>query len=192
MKKTMVKCAVLGGLVVFLWGVVSWMVLPWHQMAMKKFDNESKVADVIQDNTKMSGVYVLPNCFSQEKGMSKEDMEKSKMKMKEMMQKGPMVFAIVKKEGMSGSMASKFIVGLIVNIVAAFFVTWLLMMTKAMAYMKQVYFVAAVAFTASLMIYLPDWVWMGMPFGCVVMHTIDLVIAWFLAGLVIAKLAKKH
>lgn len=188
----MVKCAVLGGLVVFLWGVVSWMILPWHQMTMKKFDNESRVADVIQDNTSMSGVYMLPNCFAQDKGMSKEDMEKSKTKIKEMMERGPVVYAIIKKEGMSPNMAGNFITALIVNIVAAFFVTWLLMMTKAMAYMKQVYFVAVVALTAGLMIYLPDWVWMGMPLGCVVVHLLDLIIAWFLAGLVIAKMAKKH
>ncbi len=187
----MLKCAVLGGLVVFLWGFVSWMVLPWHQMTMKKFQDERDVADAIQENTLESGVYMLPNCFSYDKGMSKGDMEKAKMETKEMMQKGPIVYAIVKKEGMAPSMMGQFITGLIVNIVAAFFVTWLLSMTKAMAYMKQVYFITGVAFTAGLMISLPGWVWMGIPASCTLVSMLDLLISWFLAGLVIAKMAKK-
>lgn len=191
MNKTMLKCAILGGFVVFLWGIVSWMVLPWHQMMMNKFQDEKKVADVIQENTQKSGVYMLPNCVSTDIAASKEEIAKSKIKTQELMQKGPIVYAIVQKEGMGGGMAGQFVTGLIVNIIAAFFVTWLLMMTKAMAYMKQVYFITGIGFTAGLMVFLPDWVWMGMTFASVIVHLLDLIIAWFLAGLVIAKMAKK-
>ncbi|MFI5334037.1 MAG: hypothetical protein ACHQT8_02590 [Chlamydiales bacterium] len=191
MNKTMLKCAIFGGFVVFLWGIISWMVLPWHQMMMNKFQDEKKVADVIQENAPKSGVYMIPNCVSSDIRVSKEEMAKSKIKTQEMMQKGPIVYAIVQKEGMGGGMAGQFVTGLIVNIIAAFFVTWLLTMTKAMAYMKQVYFVTGIGFTAGLMVFLPDWVWMGMTFASVIVHLFDLIIAWFLAGLVIAKFAKK-
>lgn len=190
MKKTLVKCAVAGGIVVFVWGIVSWMVLPWHKMSMMKFQDEKRVADVIQDNTSKSGVYALPNCFA-DRSMSKEDMEKAKMKSREMMMKGPVVHAIVMKEGWGDNMTGRFVMSLIVNIITALFVTWLLMMTKALSYMKQVCFIVMVALTAGFMIHLPHWVWMGLPFGCAVMHIIDLLIGWFFAGLVIAKLAKK-
>ena len=39
MTTTLVKGTVLGGLALFLWGAVSWMVLPWHQATLLPFAN---------------------------------------------------------------------------------------------------------------------------------------------------------
>ena len=53
--------SVLGGLVVFLWGAVSWMSLPLHQMTVQGFDDEAQVSRVIASHAPGIGVYVLPN-----------------------------------------------------------------------------------------------------------------------------------
>jgi hypothetical protein len=207
MNKALVKSAVLGGIVVFLWGVITWMVLPINQMSMCKFDDEQAVAQAIQSNTQKSGAYVLPNLFKMEKSMnregrmrtSKEDRsmltseEKAALKDKAMqrMRAGPVVFAVVNKEGMNTSSVSCFIMGLVVQIIAAGFVTYLLMMTKAMSYMRQVWFVTMAGAFAAFAVIFPNWVWIGYAgTGHAVMSVINLLIAWFLAGLVIAKIAK--
>lgn len=201
MNKTLVKCAILGGIVVFVWGMVSWMVLPWHMMSMKRFDDESAVARTLQNNTSESGVYVLPNFYKGDKMSSGAHGSKGsgyeapstmdRMKSgKEAMRQGPFVFAMVRKEGMNPDSAAPFIAGLIVQIIAAGFITWLLMMTKAMSYMRQVTFVATIGLIAGLIAIMPHWVWCGFPFGFAAMGTIDLIIGWFLGGLVIAKLRK--
>lgn len=190
MGKTYVKCAVAGGVVVFIWCIISWMVLPWHQMTMNKFSDEKDVAAAIQESTKESGIYVLPNCFSHEKGMSKENMEKERVKQSDMMHKGPFMFAVVSKTGM-GNMGGRMIFSLIADIVAAFFATWLFLKTKAMDYGKQVGFFAILGLFVGFVSALQGGIWWGMPAGYVIVEMLDIIIAWVLAGLVIAKLAKK-
>ncbi len=44
MLKRLLAGTVLGGLVMFAWGAVSWMLLPWHQPALQSFANEEVVA----------------------------------------------------------------------------------------------------------------------------------------------------
>jgi hypothetical protein len=48
--RSIVLGAVLGGVTVFVWSAVSWMLLPWHESSMKSFADEAAVAQVILDN----------------------------------------------------------------------------------------------------------------------------------------------
>lgn len=57
--KTSFKAALLGGFIVFLWSIVSWKVLPFHQMNIQHFKNESRVSQVLMGNAPKSGVYVF-------------------------------------------------------------------------------------------------------------------------------------
>ena len=38
------KGALFGGLTLFVWGFVSWTVLPWHNMTFSTFTDEDEVA----------------------------------------------------------------------------------------------------------------------------------------------------
>jgi len=186
-KETLIKCALVGGLVVFLWGAFSWMVLPWHSATMMRFQDESEVAETIEDNTAMSGVYVLPNMCAA-KAMQDSDAQAEGAKM---MKEGPMMFCSVMKGGMQKSMVQMLITGFIIQVVAALIATWLLMHTKGLTFWKQVCFVTSMGLFAGVVGYLPCWNWWGFTLGYTVVGMLDLIIGWFLAGLVIAKLAKK-
>jgi len=61
MVKKLLLGTVLGGLIVFAWGAISWMVLPWHAATLQAFTNEAAVSKVIQANAPQPGVYFLPN-----------------------------------------------------------------------------------------------------------------------------------
>ena len=177
------KCGRVGGLVLFVWGMLAWTVLPWHKMHMMKFNEESRVAKVIQDNAPMSGIYVIPNMMNLAKGSSEmKDAE-------EMMRSGPFVFAAVSLEGRSPGMAAPLIKGLILKIVAAFLVTWLLLHTK-LSYNKRVGFVTMVGVVIAIMATMPYWIWFGFPAGFTVACIFEMVFGWFFAGLVIAKLSR--
>lgn len=191
LKKTLVKAAVLGGIVVFVWGIVSWMALPWHKVCMNKFKDQEAVAKVMQENATQNGVYVIPNMFAHKPDMTKEEMQKEMSKNKEMMHRGPFVFAIVTKEGMKGDMTAPMLIALLIQIVSAYFIAWMLTMTKAMSFMKQVGYVTMFGFIAGLIAVLPSWNWWGLPFGAALVHILDLVIGWFFGGLVIVKLLKR-
>ena len=52
--------SLVAGLVLFVWGFISWAVLPWHMMVANKFTNEAAVSQVLKDNSPQQGVYYLP------------------------------------------------------------------------------------------------------------------------------------
>jgi len=179
----LVKGGLLGGLVLFIWGMIAWTVLPWHKMHMMKFSNEKRVAEVMKDNAPMSGLYFLPNMMNLRSDSA--DMKESK----EMMEQGPVVFASVVLEGRSPSMAIPIAKGLILKIVVAFLVTWLLLHTK-LSYHKKVGFVTMVGVIIALMGTLPYWIWFGFPGGFTVGCMFEIVLGWFFAGLAIGKVSR--
>ncbi len=187
MQKTLAKCAVLGGIVVFIWGIVSWMVLPWHASSFNKFTNEMAVAEAIQQNAPQSGLYLLPNLFSNSNA-SKDQMQQGM----NMMNNGPVVFASVQVNGVNQqSMLGPMVLALVMQIIGAGIVTWMLLQTKALDFRKRVGFVTLFGFAIGWLGMLPEWNWWGFAGSYVVMGIIDLVIGWFLAGLVIARCMRK-
>ena len=63
MMKALIKGGLLGGLAMFIWGTISWTVLPWRRTSFRTFTDENAVAQVLVANAPRRGVYVLPNPF---------------------------------------------------------------------------------------------------------------------------------
>lgn len=186
MSSKLVKAALVGGCIVFIWGMISWMVLPWHRHCLKKFSNESTVATVIKKNVSEDGIYILPNTFSYSEGTSHSEMTKG-MKM---MEEGPFVFASVKVHGVGKMSAKPFVISLIIQIIGAFIVTWMLMKTKGLTFWRQVGFFTLFGLGVGILGLLPAWNWWGFSFSYVLVGIVDTAIGWFLAGLGVAKLLK--
>ena len=51
-----VKGGILGAVILFVWGFLSWMVLPWHADSMHTFKDETAIAQSIQANASKSGI----------------------------------------------------------------------------------------------------------------------------------------
>jgi hypothetical protein len=187
MSKTHLRAAIVGGLVVFIWSMFSWMALPWHQKCMNKFTYEDDVASVIRDNAPVPGIYVLPNTFGYKEGENTEHMHKA-MKM---MEEGPFMFASIQPNGMGKMGMKPFVGSLILQFIGAYFVTWMLMQTKGMSFRAKVGFVTLFGLSVGVLGKLPDWNWWGFSASYVMTAVVDLVIGWFLAGLAIAKVLKK-
>ena len=60
MNGRVVVAAVLGGLTVFVWGMVSHMVLDWGAMWPSKLPNEPAVLEALQANAPQGGLFVFP------------------------------------------------------------------------------------------------------------------------------------
>ena len=186
MSNTRLKCALMGGLIVFIWGLFSWMVFPWHQTCMKRFVCEQGVADMIRENAPESGMYILPNTFYSG-DVCPVDMKKSV----KMMENGPFMFASIKQEGMGKMTLGSFVLSLILQVIGAFIVTWMLMQTKGLSFYQQIGFFTLFGLSIGLLGSLPDWNWWGFSFCYVAVNVIDLVIGWTLAGFAVAKVLKK-
>lgn len=169
MGKVLIKGGLVGGLILFIWSAVSWMLLPWHLMTMNGFKEEAAVTQTITANVPSSGVYLLPISMQTPQATS-----------------GPLMFATVKLES-NWPMSLLLVMSLVIQIVAAFLVTWLLTKTRDLSYMGRVGFVIVFALTAGIVTLLPLWNWFFFPLNYTLIGIADLLIGWLLAGLWIAK-----
>ncbi len=189
MKKSVIKAAILGGIIVFAWNMLSWMVLPWHKDAMKQFANPEEVSKVIAQNAPENGMYCLPK-MCQKNGLCTQE---NLMNMHESRSKGlgsPNAMVTVKYDGMNYLSPTPYVCALVLQIIGAFIIGSLLFHTKGLSFRGKVGFVTLIGLTVGLLGSLPKWIWMGAPFSDTLLCIIDLVIAWTLAGLVLAKFIK--
>ena len=179
MAKKLIVGGLAGGVVLFIWGMVSWMVLPWHNVVMEKFADEDAVAAAISANIHGKGIYLYPGYDSA--GDEAAIMEK--------MKRGPIVFAAVDDQGFTG-MGKPMAVGFLLQVLAALLVTWIVLKTHGLTYWGKVCFVAVLALTAGVVSHLSYWNWMGFGGSYTLVMVADLGVSGLLAGLVIGKVAK--
>ena len=124
--KTLIKGAIAGGLVAFIWTNISWMVLPWHGTTISSLENEAPVAEALKSNITKNGLYIIP--WSDDH--SPEEYEKINQKM----EAGPYAFMVVHPKGYKKSMPKMMILGLLFNMLIALMLTYLLTQTKGLSY----------------------------------------------------------
>ena len=181
MTGALIKGTVLGGLVLFVWGAISWMALPFHGNVLQGFANEDAVLQAITAHAPRSGVYLLPN--------TEGGGEAAQQAAQERMQKGPGVLAAI-RVGPMGSMASYMLSGLLIQMAAALVGTGLLLRARLETYGARVVFLAVTGLLIGIAGHLPQWNWWHFSTGYTLLEMADLVISWTLAGLVIGKVAR--
>lgn len=169
-----IKGGIIGGIILFLWGMVSWLVLSWHMTTMNGFKDEQAVASTIQSNVLQSGIYIIPL---------------EQMKTTPEATQTPLIFASVHLEG-TQSMVIPSLIGLVNQIVAAILVAWLLTKTSGLGYFGRVGFVIVFALAVGVISQVPYWNWFAFDPKYTLVMIADLLIGWFLAGLVLAKICQ--
>jgi hypothetical protein len=188
MLKPMFLGAVLGGITAFLWSFISWDLLPWHEKQLHSFPNEDEVSAVIASHASQSGNYLLPTGPSEE-GLSADQKKAAEQIRMQKMQKGPLMFAAIRKEGF-GSFPKTLITQLFCQMFAALLLTWMLLQTADLSYSRRVAFLAVAGLAASVIADLPNWNWWAFSSAYTAVNLIDYTLTWLLAGLVIAKVAR--
>ena len=174
MWKPILRCGIVGGIIVFLWIMISWMVLPLHKSTMNKFVDEAEVVKTVTRYAPKDGIYVIPS------------METRQVDAKDQ----TFVFMNIKRGVDFGQMAGPMLCGVITQIVAAMLITYLLLKAKAMKYWNRVWFITIAGILAVLLGIIPAWNWSYFPTHWVVLEAFDIIAGWFLAGIVMAKLLK--
>ena len=171
----MIRCSIVGGVIVFLWTMISWMILPMHKASMNNFADESEVTSCITRYAPHDGIYVIPS-WDQVKKKETSNI--------------PFIFVNIRRGVDYSNMTSNMICAVITQIIGAAFITFLLLKTKAMKYWGRVWFVTIVGLIVAILGTVPVWNWWHFPTGWAMLEMFDLVIGWFLGGLVIGKLVK--
>lgn len=182
MVQKIMKCGLIGGFILFIWGAAAWTILPFQKNQFKTFSDEKSIRFNIKDNAPAAGLYTIPSMNYS----SEDDIAEAKKQMAE----GPYVFAAVVPQGVNPSMSGNALSSLIIKIVAACLVAWLLFQTR-LEYNKSVSFVTVIGFIIGFSATMPYVIWFGFPGMFAISGIIESVFGWFFAGLAMAKIAGK-
>ncbi len=94
--KKILLSALLGGIVLFLWGFISHEVLPLYKNSLVQFKSEEAVTQAIVANAPAPGVYFMPYVPQEAKGMSPDELKAAQQTATDKLKRGPFVFASVR------------------------------------------------------------------------------------------------
>jgi len=184
---TLVWGALVGGAILWIWGAFSWMVLPWHHATFRAFVDEAAVERTVLSAAPGSGVYGMPAPARHDKTMDKAAQAAADRAAQQRMTAGPIVTAIIQREGFGSvplAMLRAFLIGALVSVL----MTWLLLQTDGLSYWQKVGFVSGIGLAAGLICRLPDWNWHGYSTAFTAVQMCDHVAGAFLSGLALAAL----
>lgn len=181
MKKVLLA-ALLGGLVHFVWGAFSWMVLPWHSATLNDLPGEATILHVLRQNVGQAGVYWFPGM------QGAQQSEAARVAQEKKHREGPIGWLVYHPQGRDPMPKSTFAMGFLIDFLSALLAASLVAASAPRGYVGRVFLVIALGLFAALVSHAMQWNWMLLPAGYTAVMMADLVLGWLLAGLVIAAL----
>ena len=181
-----VGASVLAGLIIHIWSFLSWTVFALHDGSMRKLPQEAAVAAALKQSVPEAGVYgfpAWPEGKPTEEGM--KDFEARH-------RAGPLGFLVFRPTGEASMPPSMFVKAIGFNIFAAFLVCLVVARLPAAGFWCRWSTVLLLGLFACVTTPVSQWIWFRFPTNFTGMACVDLVIAWALAGLVIAGLVRPN
>jgi len=178
--KKIILGALSGGIVAYLWGVLSWMILPWHMEKFSEVKNQDKFISLVKENFTESGIYLIPN-FPKNPD---PDVQNEYMRKKS---EGPSGILFLNPHG-SVNFQSAMIVDIVLKLIYAALLSILSIFLALKCFYQRAFALTLFATMGGILIHLNNWNWWGYPLGFTLIEIFDLIVAWLLASLAIAKL----
>jgi hypothetical protein len=174
-----------GGVILYFWGFLAWVVIPLHTPAIHTIANEDAVVSSMNAGMSKKGVYMFP--AQPPKGNTAETEVWTKK-----MEKGPTGMVVYDPGGMAPMMPVQMVVGFINGVLCSMIAAWFLSRSTAAnkSYFTKVAFCGALGIFISLTTHIVNWNWMNYPFEWTSGMVADAVISWTLVGLGIGKIVK--
>jgi hypothetical protein len=180
-----IVASLLAAVVLFVWGAVWWMALPFAGWAMKPTPNEEAVTGALKANLPESGTYFSP--YPEPNATPEQQAA-----LMERHRQGPLAQIIYLKEGMDPMAPSAFAVGF-VQILLSTLAAALLLRLAAPAlrsYLERAGFVILLALFAVVAINLEDIIWFHHPWAYPAMRAGFVLSGWLLAALVLGAIIR--
>lgn len=184
--KKIAIAAVLGGIAFFLWGAISHTVLPFANNAFLQFTNEEAITQAILSHAPASGMYFLPWVPHSPEGMTEEEFKAAKKKAEDQLMNGPFILASVRL-GPMGSFPNYLLIQLFTDMLTALAVCFVLLNTREMSFWNQVFTIEWIGLAGFAALSLPQWNWYAFSTAFTLAEMLDIVVGFFLAGMVIVK-----
>jgi hypothetical protein len=178
--KKIIIATLLGGLTMFIWGGFSHLVL-FIGTGLKPLPNEDKVMEVLKTNIPEQGLYFFPGKDFRNSNKEQDAIFDQKFR------DGPVGLLVYGPVGGNPFKVSKLITQLISNLLSVFIATLIASLIFA-SYWKRVIIVSLLGLLACSSVSSIYWNWYEFPTSFFVAQILDMVIGFFLAGLVICKI----
>jgi len=163
--------------ITFMWGWISWEILPWHQPI--PFENEDVVVEAIKANTSSHAIYAYPAW------KMSEDTQKKSIQ-------GPVIYAMVRPGPNDYStMTSGMIQGFLINILASTALLLLIQKSGHTEFLDRLSVALLAGLFLGIVSALYPWNWLEAPGMETIATLADGIIPWTLAGAAIAAILPK-
>jgi hypothetical protein len=182
----LILAATLGGIVMFMWGAVSHMVLNIEGSTLKPMPNDAAISAALKANISEPGVYFLPGL-----DMTKNATEAEQTAFAAKYKEGPTAMVVYHPTGNDLFTPRQFGTQVASDIGAALFGSIVLFFAGA-SFLRGVIISVLIGVAGWVAILVPYWNWYRFPFEFVRADLIDQVAGWFLGGLVMAFILRRH
>jgi hypothetical protein len=156
-----ITAGLVGGIILWVWGFIAWVVLPLHQTTLRPIPQEAEVVNSLRGSLPEAGAYQFP-------AMPREDER-------------------VAQEAQDAAMDRLIIFILAAGIVAWFLSR---STAAAEGFISRVVYCGMIGVLIAIGTHLSSWNWMGLPGDWTTAQMIDSVVGWLLAGAGIASIIK--
>ncbi len=189
--KKILGAGLVGGLVVFLWGFVSHMVLPVGEMGIRSMPVNSPLLETMKGNLAEEGLYMFPG---KEEGRTPSEAEEAVWATKYRL--GPTGLLLYDPDGRDTVSPRLLGIELATDVAAASLLAYLLIAITGstgaqIRLAKQLRVALAAGVFAWISISVPHWNWYGFPCAFILAELIDQVVGWTLAVLAISYLWRR-
>ncbi len=168
--------SLLGAIIVFFYDFASWSLLSWH--TPQSFTSNDEVAEVIQKNAPVHGIYMIPAPTQTGETDAKA------------ITNGPFIYATVRPNKLtsSWSMLKPMALSFLLNLLLAWIIA--IVMHKRSTYQSRVLVGIVFGIFAGLSASLPNAIWLELPALETIARLVDPIASWLLAALAMAAVIK--
>lgn len=177
----------LGAFVWFIWGAVSWTVLPWHAKTVKHLPEEQLITDTLKTVITEPGFYVFPHGTNPDGTVDQKSWA-------EKYRRGPVGNLIFSPVGSEPMGFSHFLFGFMGAMFVACATMFILYMSRGRinAVLPRAFVVMIVGVIVAFSAHFPYWNWFNFPLDFTLVSMADSLISFLLLGLTQAAFVPKE
>ncbi len=185
--------ALAGGVVLHVWSMLAWMVLPMHDHTLVPLKAEAKVTAALQEQGLEAGCYYVPWMPSSADNPPPADMEAATKTFEEKHRAGPVYSIFYHPTGGEVMSLSTIGTGFAIDLLLSLLLSVVLWMARDSVpdLLSRIQIVALIAVFAGVASYGQAWNWMGFTDRFVRDMLIDVFVGWMIAGTVVALIVKR-
>jgi hypothetical protein len=186
---TLVLAAAGGAVLLYLWGFLSWVVLPLHIPFIRRFHGEAedRVREALRSAAGEGGIYIVPG-FPHPRAADPQKRKAIEDVYRERLEEGPWAFLALAPRGISlpATATRQMIFGFVNQFLIAALTAFVLGQAVGETWVERLAVVLAIGLIHGLATHVAYWNWMHFALDFTLSQLVDGLIGWLLLGLWLA------